>query len=83
VAEDPHRGFTIHIDKQTVTVSQPTLTGAEIRGLHDPPIGPERDLYLEAHDNGGRDDVLIGDDQSVSLAEGMHFFSAPHSITPG
>jgi hypothetical protein len=73
--------FTIHIDKQVVHVSSATLTGAEIRALHDPPIAEDRDLYLEGH--GGGDDTPIGDTQPVSMTNGMHFFSAPRSITPG
>jgi hypothetical protein len=76
-----HQEFVIHIDRQEVKVTATSLTGAQIRALHKPPIGPDRDLFLKV--SGPTDDELIKDDQSVALKEGMHFYSAPHTITPG
>jgi hypothetical protein len=75
-----HDKVTIHIDKDTFQVEQKSMTGAELRGLPAPPIGPERDLFQVVP---GADDVPIADDQSVELKDGMHFFTAPSTITPG
>ena len=37
--------FQIQIDRVHYTVEQDNLTGAQLRGLVAPPIGPERDLF--------------------------------------
>ncbi len=70
----------IFIDKQQFKVDAGSLTGERLRELPKPPIGPDRDLYEEVP---GGEDILVGDDQSVTLKNGMHFFTTPHSITPG
>lgn len=72
--------FVIFIDKQQFKTSAATLTGAELRQLPKPPIGPDRDLYEEVP---GGQDVPVADDQAVQLKDGMHFFTTPHTITPG
>jgi hypothetical protein len=76
-----HKGISIHIDKHQVFAPKEIMTGSELRVLVTPPIGPERDLYLEVH--GQNQDRLIGDDEPVHLEEGMHFYSAPKSLNPG
>lgn len=75
----PHE-FVIHIDDNQFKVSEASLTGAQLRALPMPPIGHDRDLYLEVP---GGEDILIADDQPVALKDGMHFFTTPHHITPG
>lgn len=73
--------IVIHIDRQQYKVEVEQLTGQEIRGLPEPDIASDRDLYLEL---AGRDpDVLVADDQVVQLKNGMHFFTAPREINPG
>lgn len=72
--------ITIHIDRKEYRVDKVEMTGAEIRQLPSPPIGPDYDLYLEVHDG---EDRLIADDDEVHLQEGMHFFSTQRHITPG
>jgi hypothetical protein len=57
------------------------MTGLELRHLVHPPIGSDRDLYLEVPGPG--QDKLIGDDQPVDLRPGMHFYSAPKTVNPG
>jgi hypothetical protein len=37
--------YQIQIDRVHYTVEQDALTGAELRALADPQIGPERDLF--------------------------------------
>ena len=77
---DHDKDIVIHIDKKQFRVENSTMTGAQLRALPSPPIGSERDLYEEVP---AGEDVLIGDDQPVELKSGMHFFTTPHSITPG
>lgn len=57
------------------------MTGAELRKLAEPDIGPDRDLWQQVP--GPADDLLINDDQEVKLENGMHFYSAPKTINPG
>lgn len=69
------------IDRQSFEVPKQPLTGALLRDLAEPNIGPDRDLYLEA--KGDKEDKLIELSQEVQLKDGMHFFTAPASIQPG
>jgi hypothetical protein len=76
----PH-AFQITIDKEHFTVHEPSLTGSQLRALTNPPIGPDRDLYEEIPGPG--EDVLIEDAAAVNMRNGLHLFTAPHTITPG
>lgn len=78
--DDHDHELVIFIDKQSFEVEAKSLTGAQLRALPTPPIGPDRDLYEELP---GGEDKLVGDDTAVKLKKGMEFFTAPHSITPG
>ncbi len=80
-AKGDHKSIVIHIDRAEFKVTSEAMTGAQLRQLPTPPIGPDHDLYLEVPGPG--DDELIADDRSVELKNGMHFFTAPHAITPG
>ena len=71
----------IQIDRAPYKASKTPMTGAEIRALAQPPIGGDRDLYLEVPGRG--QDRLIGDTEAVDLREGMHFYSAPKTVNPG
>lgn len=72
--------IVIHIDRKQFKVAEDELTGAQLRALPDPDIGPEFDLWLEVP--GGEDQRVGGEDQ-VKLRNGMHFFTAPSVINPG
>jgi hypothetical protein len=72
--------IVVFIDKVQFKVAEGSLTGAQLRALPSPPIGADRDLYEEVP---GGEDLLIDGGTSVTLKEGMHFFTTPHSITPG
>jgi len=72
--------FSIHIDRATFKVDVPSMTGAQLRALPTPPIGPEFDLWLDAEEGA---DLLVSDTQVISLKDGMHFFTAPAIINPG
>ena len=78
---------TIRIDRKEYTISpipdrdgKITLTGAEIRQLPDPHIGPDRDLFEIVP---GGSDRKIENDEEVLIRNGMRFFSAPAQINPG
>ena len=73
--------YQITIDKEHLTVHQPSAIGSELRALAKPPIGPDRDLYEEVPGPG--EDVLIEDATTVQMRNGLHLFTAPHTITPG
>ncbi len=72
-------GDVIHIDKQQYRVED-TMTGAQLRLLPTPPIGSEFDLWQEMP---GGQDILIKDDVSYQMKNGLHFFTAPANINPG
>ncbi len=71
----------VHINGRPYRVEGNTISGAQLRALAVPPIGPESDLFVERP--GLAQDELIQDGQTVTLEEGMHFFSAPRTITAG
>jgi len=71
----------IQIDGKPYKASGATMTGAEIRALVTPPVGPDRDLFLVVP--GPADDVKVGDSDAIELKPGSHFFSAPKTINPG
>jgi hypothetical protein len=78
--ERPEHEFHIQIDRGHFTVTQKVLTGAELRRLPDPPIGPDRDLFEVVP---GHQDRKIADTEPVEMHDGLRFFSAPAQINPG
>jgi len=72
--------IVIHIDRKPFKVDEEELTGAQLRSLPDPDVGPEFDLWLEVP---GGEDRRIENQESVKLNNGMHFFTAPRVINPG
>ncbi len=76
----PRQEFHIQIDREHFTVSQPVLTGAQLRQLPNPPIGPDRDLFEVVP---GRPDRKIANDELVEMHDGLRFFTAPAVINPG
>lgn len=77
--ETQHK-IPIFVDGQKFEAPKPEMTGKEIRNLPVPPIGENRDLWLDR--DGGLDE-LIKDDQIVHLQSEMRFFSVPRVINPG
>jgi hypothetical protein len=77
---EAHESFPIHIDREMFKVTKTSMTGAELRALTTPPIGPDRDLYQVVP---GGQDVLVKDDVPVGLKPGTHFVTAPKKVTPG
>jgi hypothetical protein len=72
--------YQIQIDRVHYTVEQDAMTGAELRALVAPPIGPDRDLFEVVP--GGTDRKVEATD-SVQIRNGLRFFTAPSHINPG
>lgn len=70
----------IQIDRVHYEVAEDQLTGAQLRALVVPPIGPERDLF-EVVPGGADKKILDGD--IVEIRNGKRFFTAPAQINPG
>lgn len=72
--------FEIKIDRTTYKVHQEVLTGAELRRLPEPDIGPDRDLFEVVP---GGSDLKIEANMQVKMRNGLRFFTAPAQINPG
>jgi hypothetical protein len=82
-AESPEthsKGFHIKIDRVEYRVGEEELTGAQLRQLPKPPIGPERDLFEIIP---GQADRKITDSYVVEIVNGKRLFTAPAHINPG
>ena len=77
---DRPKNFEIKIDRVTYKVSEPVLTGAQLRRLPEPDIGPDRDLFEVVP---GGSDLKIEADAKVEMRNGLRFFTAPAQINPG
>lgn len=75
-----HSHPNIIIDRKRYTAPASALTGAQLRDLAEPHIGPDRDLWQEVP---GGEDRLVGNDEVVQLRDGEHFYSSPSNINPG
>lgn len=78
--DDKKVKFEIQIDRAHFAVTAKKLTGAELRALPNPDIGPDRDLFEVIP---GQPDRLIGNTESVEIRNGKRFFTAPSHINPG
>lgn len=74
------RSFTIKIDRTEYEVRERKRTGAQLRNLPRPPIGPDRDLFEVVP---GGSDLKILDAMEVKMRDGLRFFTAPAQINPG
>ena len=70
----------ILIDGKKMLAPKGELDGAAIRQLPSPPIGDDRDLWL---DRDGTLDDLVENDEVVKLRPQMRFFTVPRIINPG
>ena len=75
-----HQVFVIKIDRKEYKVTAPQLTGAQLRKLPEPDIGPDRDLFEVVP---GGSDRKIANQQEVKMREGLRLFTAPAQINPG
>jgi hypothetical protein len=72
--------FEIQIDRTHYAVTESQMTGAQLRHVPTPPIGPDFDLFEVVP---GGSDLKIGDDDVVTMKNGLRFFTAPAQINPG
>lgn len=75
-----HNRFEIQIDRAQYTVTEPRMTGQQLRHVPPTPIGPDRDLFEVVP---GGSDRKIGNDEVVEIRNGLRFFTAPGQINPG
>ncbi|MCC8977908.1 multiubiquitin domain-containing protein [Bradyrhizobium acaciae] len=78
--EERQHPYEIKIDRTEFKVKEHFRTGAQLRALPNPPIGPDRDLFEVVP---GGSDEKIADNQEVEMRDGLRFFSAPAQINPG
>jgi hypothetical protein len=78
--EERQHPYDIKIDRTEFKVKEHFLTGAQLRALPRPPIGPDRDLFEVVP---GGSDEKIADTQEVKMRDGLRFFTAPAQINPG
>lgn len=77
---DRPKTFEIKIDRTSYKVHEPALTGAQLRRLPEPDVGPDRDLFEVVP---GGSDLKIEADAQVEMRNGLRFFTAPAQINPG
>ena len=77
---DKDKKFVIKIDRAEYKVREEVLTGAELRQLPNPDIGPDRDLFEVVP---GGSDIKIEASAQVKMRHGLRFFTAPAQINPG
>lgn len=70
----------IQIDRIHYEVDVTHMTGAQLRQLPQPPVGPDRDLFEVVP---GHSDRKIENNEEVELRNGTRFFTAPAHINPG
>ena len=75
-----HKVFTIQVDRTEYKWAEEKISGAQLRHLPPTPIPPERDLFQVIP---GHSDLKIKDDDTVEVHDGLRFFTAPNTITPG
>jgi hypothetical protein len=78
--EERQHPYDIKIDRTEFKVKEHFRTGAELRALPNPPIGPDRDLFEVVP---GGSDEKIAETQKVKMRDGLRFFTAPAQINPG
>lgn len=78
--KEQEHDYKIQIDRAHYEVKKEVLTGAQLRALPTPDIGPERDLFEVVP---GEDDLKIELTTSVKMKNGLRFFTAPAHINPG
>ena len=71
--------FRIQIDRAEYEVKKREMTGAEIRDLPKPAIGPDLELW-EVVPSGDR---KIENEEKVEIRDGLRFYTVPAHINPG
>jgi hypothetical protein len=76
----PGEKITIVIDGKKYRAPARSMTGAQLRRLANPNIGPDYDLWQEVP---GGEDNLVDDNERIKLRDGMGFYSSSRDINPG
>ena len=76
----PDEKLVIVIDNKKYRAPARVMTGAQLRRLADPDIGPAFDLWQEVP---GGEDNRVDDTERIKLADGMGFYSSSCEINPG
>lgn len=76
----PGEKLTIVIDGKRYQAPARVMTGAQLRRLAEPNIGPDYDLWQEV---AGGEDNLVDDKERIKLRDGMGFYSSSRDINPG
>jgi len=76
----PGEKLTIVIDNKQYRAPTRMMTGAQLRRLAEPDIGPDYDLWQEVP---GGEDNLVDDKERITLRDGMGFYSSSRDINPG
>lgn len=72
--------FKIQIDRTHYEVSEPEMTGTQLRMVPPTPIPADRDLFEVVP---GHPDRKIENTDVVEIHNGLRFFTAPGTINPG
>lgn len=73
--------ITIYVNRHPFRVADQPVTGAALKELPTPPIGPDLDLVRIMH--GGESDLFVRPDEVVELEDGTEFFAVPRTIMAG
>jgi hypothetical protein len=73
MAKDDKPKFSIHIDGKEYKVEQESVTGAQLKAI----AGKDAQYQLFEEGTGHDEDKPIGDATSVTLKNGMHFYTVP------
>jgi hypothetical protein len=76
----PGEKLTLVIDGKQYRAPTRKMTGAQLRRLAEPNIGPDYDLWQEVP---GGEDNLVDDKERITLRDGMGFYSSSRDINPG
>ena len=71
--------FVIHVDEVQLKVTESSLTGSEIKAKAGK--DPQYQLFLE--EKGNDPDRAISDTESVSIKNGLHFYTIPPATFGG
>jgi hypothetical protein len=73
MAKDDTKKFTIHIDGTEYKTDKESLTGSELKALAG--VDQLYGIFLEGH--GHDPDKQIGDNEGVTIKNGIHFYTVP------
>jgi hypothetical protein len=73
--------ITVYVNRHAFRVPDKPVTGAMLKELPTPPIGPDLDLIRIMH--GGESDLFVRPDEVVELEDGTEFFAVPRTIMAG